>query len=186
MATLKLHYDGWLVLPAGLRRALELESGDRLEAELVDGAIVLRPAKGSGQPPSLRRWLSCLLPSRLYPLACGPYGGQAAPWPAEEGAGGPSASRAAAGPGRGSPAPPKRKPGRPRKVATAELAAIAEPPQTRSSTPRPTNQQVLVQLLHQLPLGEPRPNLPASDRITPPMAQASPFPQPVKAAKREH
>ena len=46
MVTLKLHYDGWLVLPAGLRRALELESGDRLKAELVDGAIVLRPAKG--------------------------------------------------------------------------------------------------------------------------------------------
>ena len=46
MSTLKLHYDGWLVLPAGLRRTLALESGDRLEAELVDGAIVLRLAKG--------------------------------------------------------------------------------------------------------------------------------------------
>ena len=45
MSILKLHYDGWLVLPAGLRNALELESGDRLEAELMGGAIVLRPAK---------------------------------------------------------------------------------------------------------------------------------------------
>ena len=67
MATLKLHYDGWLVLPAGLRRTLELESGDRLEAELVDGAIVLRPAKGNGPLPGLRRWLSRLLPSRCQP-----------------------------------------------------------------------------------------------------------------------
>ena len=46
MSTLKLHYDGWLVLPAGLRRALELKSGHRLQVELMDGAIVLRPAKG--------------------------------------------------------------------------------------------------------------------------------------------
>ena len=44
MPTLKLHYDGWLTLPAGLRLALGLNSGDRLEAELVNGALVLRPA----------------------------------------------------------------------------------------------------------------------------------------------
>ena len=42
----KLHYDGWLVLPAGLRRTLDLNSGDRLVAELVDGTIVLRPVNG--------------------------------------------------------------------------------------------------------------------------------------------
>ena len=47
MATLKLHYDGWLALPAGLRRTLDLKSGDRLVAELVDGAIVLRPAQAT-------------------------------------------------------------------------------------------------------------------------------------------
>ena len=44
MPTLKLHYDGWLALPAAFRQALGLSSGDRLEAELVDGALVLRPA----------------------------------------------------------------------------------------------------------------------------------------------
>ena len=44
MPTLKLHYDGWLLLPAALRRQLGLNSGDRLEVQLVDGAIVLRPA----------------------------------------------------------------------------------------------------------------------------------------------
>ena len=44
MPTLKLHYDGWLLLPAALRRQLGLNSGDRLEVQLVDGTIVLRPA----------------------------------------------------------------------------------------------------------------------------------------------
>jgi AbrB family looped-hinge helix DNA binding protein len=44
VTTLKLHYDGWLALPAGLRQKLGLESGDRLEAELVGGTVVLRPA----------------------------------------------------------------------------------------------------------------------------------------------
>ena len=43
MPTLKLHYDGWLALPAALRLALGLTSGDRVEAELVAGALVLRP-----------------------------------------------------------------------------------------------------------------------------------------------
>ena len=44
MPTLKLHYDGWLLLPAALRRQLGLNSGDRLDVELVDGTIVLRSA----------------------------------------------------------------------------------------------------------------------------------------------
>jgi AbrB family looped-hinge helix DNA binding protein len=54
MSTLKLHYEGWLALPAGLRQKLGLKSGDRLEAELVSGTIMLRPAgrpdEGEGQP----------------------------------------------------------------------------------------------------------------------------------------
>ena len=45
MAKLKLHYDGWLALPAGLCQQLGLKTGDRLEAEIVDGAVMLRPAK---------------------------------------------------------------------------------------------------------------------------------------------
>lgn len=44
MLTLKLHYDGWIALPASVRQALNLSSGDRISAELVDGALVLRPA----------------------------------------------------------------------------------------------------------------------------------------------
>ena len=50
MATLKLHYDGWLTLPAGLRDLLDLKTGDHLQAELVDGAIVLRPTHGKRVP----------------------------------------------------------------------------------------------------------------------------------------
>jgi AbrB family looped-hinge helix DNA binding protein len=49
MTTLKLHYQGWLALPTGLRHKLGLKSGDQLEAELVRGTIVLRPA---GRPIS--------------------------------------------------------------------------------------------------------------------------------------
>ena len=54
MPTLKLHYDGWLALPVGLRLALGLNSGDRLEVELVNGALVLRPAsKARNAAPSV-------------------------------------------------------------------------------------------------------------------------------------
>lgn len=45
MPTLKVHYDGWLSLPARLRQALGVNSGDRLEAEVVDGTLVLRTAR---------------------------------------------------------------------------------------------------------------------------------------------
>ena len=48
MTTLKLHYDGWLALPAALRRKLGLGNGAALELELVDGTIVLRPS-GEGR-----------------------------------------------------------------------------------------------------------------------------------------
>ena len=50
MATLKLHYDGWLTLPADLRDLLDLKTGDRLQAELVDGTIVLRPTPAKRVP----------------------------------------------------------------------------------------------------------------------------------------
>ena len=53
MATLKLHYDGWLVLPTGLRQKLGLKSGDRIDAELVDGSLVLRPAANTRSPAPL-------------------------------------------------------------------------------------------------------------------------------------
>src|SRR3954469_11077572 len=49
MATLRVHYDGWVALPESFRRKLGLERGDDLEAELVEGTIVLRPSKGSAK-----------------------------------------------------------------------------------------------------------------------------------------
>jgi hypothetical protein len=42
MTRIKLRYDGWLALAAALRRQLSIDTGDTLEAEVVDGAIVLR------------------------------------------------------------------------------------------------------------------------------------------------
>src|SRR3954452_11434909 len=49
MATLRVHYDGWVALPESFRRKLGLERGDEIEAELVEGTIVLRPSKGSAK-----------------------------------------------------------------------------------------------------------------------------------------
>ena len=47
MARIKLHYDGWLTLPAHLRAQLGLKSGDALEVVLVEDTLVLKPvAKG--------------------------------------------------------------------------------------------------------------------------------------------
>jgi len=50
LATLKLHYDGWLALPDNFRHMLGLKTGDRLQAELVDGTIVLRPTPAKRVP----------------------------------------------------------------------------------------------------------------------------------------
>src|SRR4051812_14136400 len=44
---IKLHYDGWLTLPASLRAALQVTTGDTLEVELADGTVVLRPSRGA-------------------------------------------------------------------------------------------------------------------------------------------
>ena len=49
MARLKLHHQGWLSLPESFCKRLGLESGGDLEAELVEGTIVLRPSKGSAK-----------------------------------------------------------------------------------------------------------------------------------------
>ena len=90
LTTLKLHYDGWLGLPANLCRMLDLASGDRLEAELVDGAIMLRPKKGARAPAEPQ--------NAIKPAVDAP-----APAPTVEVA-----------------VPEKLRPGRPRKVAATE------------------------------------------------------------------
>ena len=128
MSTLKLHYDGWLVLPAGLRRALGLESGDRLKAELMDGAIVLRLAKG--KRPTTKPKKVAELPVAVSTAISLPE----APAVAKRPRGrprkvpvAPAQAELLLGPAEAPLPSPKRKPGRPRKVVTAELAAVAEP-----------------------------------------------------------
>jgi hypothetical protein len=43
MPTVKIHYDGWICLPASLYQTLGLSHGAKLTAELADGALVLQP-----------------------------------------------------------------------------------------------------------------------------------------------
>jgi antitoxin component of MazEF toxin-antitoxin module len=52
MPRLKVHFDGWLALPAHFRQQLKLASGAELEAELVDGSIVLRPVGATRAIPA--------------------------------------------------------------------------------------------------------------------------------------
>jgi bifunctional DNA-binding transcriptional regulator/antitoxin component of YhaV-PrlF toxin-antitoxin module len=111
MATLKVHHDGWLSLPSGLRRKLGVGSGDRLEADLVDGAIVLRPAT-KGRHPARR--------------------GEG-----EEEAAGPAAAVTSETlPPTATAAPAKRKPGRPRKAVDAGELGPAPAPRKARGRPR--------------------------------------------------
>ena len=50
MARLKVHYEGWLALPPDMRQKLGIATGGELEAELVEGTIVLRPAEAKAAP----------------------------------------------------------------------------------------------------------------------------------------
>src|SRR3954464_4043671 len=50
MSTVRLNYDGWLALPATVRQRLGLITGDRLDLELVDGVITLRPRRADAPP----------------------------------------------------------------------------------------------------------------------------------------
>ena len=54
MTRVKVHYEGWVALPADFRRSLGLETGGELEAEMVDGAIIMRPATGAEAKGSTR------------------------------------------------------------------------------------------------------------------------------------
>src|SRR4051794_31962042 len=118
MPTLKLHYDGWIALPASLRTSLALRSGDRLEADLVDGAIVLRRRartrpSGPAATPAASAELSG--PSMLVENAA----------PTRPGPGRPR-KRALSG-DAAAPVGPRRGPGRPRKVPPPEPAFPANP-----------------------------------------------------------
>lgn len=45
MTKLKLHFDGWLALPATARRRLGVTTGDQLEAEWTDGGLLIKNPK---------------------------------------------------------------------------------------------------------------------------------------------
>jgi bifunctional DNA-binding transcriptional regulator/antitoxin component of YhaV-PrlF toxin-antitoxin module len=119
MPTLKLHYDGWIALPVRLRQALGLSSGDRLEAELADGALVLRPVgKTRGSAPAQGAAVPVTVQAtELLPPA-------ADPMPVRRGPGRPRKAANAAVEGS---ATPKRSRGRPRKTALAEDIPAAAP-----------------------------------------------------------
>jgi hypothetical protein len=51
MTVLKLHYDGWLKLPASLQRALRAAAGDPLEVVAAEGGLVLRIASAAPASP---------------------------------------------------------------------------------------------------------------------------------------
>ncbi len=50
MPNLRLHDQGWLALPAELRKQLGLQTGDRLQLELIEGGLRLRPAGQAAAP----------------------------------------------------------------------------------------------------------------------------------------
>ncbi len=118
---LKLHYDGWLALPAGLREKLGLKSGDRLEAELVGGTVVLRPAA------AVRRQAEPEAKASAPPAAAAPAASSVeAATPAKRRPGRskvqavePGADMAPGTPDNSQP-PAKRRPGRPRTVRVPE------------------------------------------------------------------
>jgi AbrB family looped-hinge helix DNA binding protein len=123
MPTLKVHYEGWVSLPSGLRRELGLSSGDRLEVQLVEGAIVLRPAsKARAARPAAA--------APEAPVAAAPSAGV----PARRGPGRPR--KLASSDGLVPPAEAKRPRGRPRKaVLIPEPEPVAPSPAPVSSEP---------------------------------------------------
>jgi bifunctional DNA-binding transcriptional regulator/antitoxin component of YhaV-PrlF toxin-antitoxin module len=99
LPTIQLHYDGWLTLPAEARRHLAVVTGSRLEIELTDGGLFLRPA---GQA-----------------AVVSPTAVQTAPSPAK-----PELAQAKTEPDETAAETvlPKRGPGRPRKAVPQDLA----------------------------------------------------------------
>jgi hypothetical protein len=92
MSIVSLRFDGWLMLPAQARAHLGVTTGHHLEVELIDGALLLRPAAQG---------------ATLSGLETKEAPGTAAP-----------TKQAPAGVGT---SVPTRGPGRPRKVAVREL-----------------------------------------------------------------
>jgi AbrB family looped-hinge helix DNA binding protein len=123
MPTLKVHYEGWVSLPSSLRRELGLSSGDRLEVQLVAGAIVLWPASKARAPRPAAA-------APKAPVAAAPTAGV----PARRGPGRPR--KLANSDGLVLPAEAKRPRGRPCKAVVApEPEPVVPSPAPASSEP---------------------------------------------------
>jgi AbrB family looped-hinge helix DNA binding protein len=48
MTRVRINYDGWLSLPTAVRQKFGLVTGDQLDLELSDDAIILRPRRSGG------------------------------------------------------------------------------------------------------------------------------------------
>ena len=62
MPYLELHDHGWLALPAELRAQLDLRTGDRLQIELIEGGVRLRPAGRVALPEPAQPVLAVVVP----------------------------------------------------------------------------------------------------------------------------
>jgi hypothetical protein len=121
--TLKIYYDGWVALPPGLRQYLKLNSGDRLDVQLVDGVIMLRPANVKRAPaeaePAIRPPAVATAPAPSLETALPQKRPRGRPRKVHSS----ELMLAIAG----DPLPsPKRKPGRPRKVRLEEAEPVIE------------------------------------------------------------
>jgi AbrB family looped-hinge helix DNA binding protein len=65
MPNLHLHDHGWLALPAELRKQLGLQTGDRLQLELIEGGLRLRPAGQVVVPQVAQPTLAVVVPDEL-------------------------------------------------------------------------------------------------------------------------
>jgi bifunctional DNA-binding transcriptional regulator/antitoxin component of YhaV-PrlF toxin-antitoxin module len=67
MSKVQLHYDGWVTLPAAALKRLGLSTGDRLELEVINDAIVLHRAQKSSA--SERATMEPVLEAAQFPVA---------------------------------------------------------------------------------------------------------------------
>ncbi len=94
----RMNYDGWLTLPTGVRRKLDLSTGVQLELELVGGSVALTPTDQVSLANRPAAEPGIMAPSKVQPSV---------PEPAAVAAPAPVA---------------KRGPGRPQKAAAAPAA----------------------------------------------------------------
>jgi bifunctional DNA-binding transcriptional regulator/antitoxin component of YhaV-PrlF toxin-antitoxin module len=136
VATLKLHYEGWLALPPVFRQKLGLSTGAALEAKLVDGTIVLRPSsKGRGSAGR------------------------------EQGAIEPPVELASPAPAPRIDAPARQQRGRRRKTPEPGLLDQVSQPKQPRGRPRKTDRPVATATDNPVPAPERRPNQPMREAV---------------------